>query len=246
SLNGDKWLGGTFPFPPDRSSCGVELHTASSFQMLPTEVPRLSRGSDAAHPNDSLGTHDCYSIVTSCSESLRVIFYENRNFTGRSWECTSDCFDMAPHLSRCHSCRVESGCWMLYDRARFMGNEFFIKKGEYSDFWGMWGMNGWIRSCRMIPKYSGSHRMRIYEKENFMGQMMDISNDCDSFMERCSWPHGCRSCHVMDGHWLMYEYPNYKGRMWYFGPGEYRNLSRWWGIQSTRFMSMRRIMDSWY
>ncbi|XP_076867578.1 gamma-crystallin M2-like [Brachyhypopomus gauderio] len=176
----------------------------------------------------------------------KVIFYENRNFTGRSWECNSDCFDMAPHLSRCHSCRVESGCWMLYDHARFTGDGFFIKKGEYSDFWGKWGMDGWIRSCRMIPMHSGSHRMRVYEQGDFMGQMTEMSDDCDSFTDRHSWSHGCGSCHVLHGHWLMYEFPNYTGRMWLFGPGEYRNFSQRWGTRHMRFMSMRRIMDSWY
>ncbi|GAA6091811.1 gamma-crystallin M2-like, partial [Tachysurus ichikawai] len=47
----------------------------------------------------------------------------------------------------------------------------------------------------------------------------------------------------MDGHWLMYEYPHYRGKMWYFRPGEYRNFRDYGGM---RFMSIRRIMDSWY
>ncbi|XP_060718868.1 gamma-crystallin M2-like [Tachysurus vachellii] len=178
----------------------------------------------------------------------KIVFYEERNFKGRSYECSSDCADMSSYLNRCYSCRVESGCWMVYDQSNFMGNQYFLRRGDYPDYMNMWGwgMNNWIRSCRMIPMFRGSYRMRMYERENFMGQTMDVTDDCDSIMDRYHWSSGCMSCHVMDGHWLMYEYPHYKGRMWYFRPGEYRSFREMMGSSSTRFMSMRRILDSWY
>ncbi|XP_066509074.1 gamma-crystallin M2-like [Hoplias malabaricus] len=176
----------------------------------------------------------------------QIIFYEDRNFMGRSYECSSDCADMSSYLSRCHSCRVESGCWMVYDRPNYMGNQYFIRRGEYNDYMSMWGMSDWIRSCRMIPMYRGSYRVRIYERENFMGQMMEVMEDCDSIMDRYHWSGGCQSCHVMDGHWLMYEQPHYRGKMWYFRPGEYRSFRDMMGMGGMRFMSMRRIVDSWY
>ncbi|KAF5890475.1 gamma-crystallin M2-like, partial [Clarias magur] len=82
-----------------------------------------------------------------------VIFYEDRNFQGRSYECSGDCSDMSAYLSRCHSCRVESGCWMVYDRPSYMGNQYFMRRGgEYADYMSMWGWgDNCIRSCRMIP-----------------------------------------------------------------------------------------------
>ncbi|XP_048834079.1 gamma-crystallin M2-like isoform X3 [Brienomyrus brachyistius] len=166
----------------------------------------------------------------------RITFYEDRNFGGRSYECSSDCGDLSSYLSHCYSCRVHSGCFMLYDRSNYMGNQYFVKRGEYPDYMSM-GMSDWFRSCRMIPMYRGSYRMRIYDRENFGGQMMEMMDDCDSFMDRYRWSN-CMSCHVMDGHWLMYEQPHYRGRMRYFWPGEYRNFG------GMRFMSMRRIMDS--
>ncbi|XP_051760985.1 gamma-crystallin M2-like isoform X2 [Ctenopharyngodon idella] len=172
----------------------------------------------------------------------KVIFYEDKNFQGRSYECMSDCADMSSYLSRCHSCRIESGCFMMYDRPNYMGNQYFFRRGEYADYMSMFGMSDCIRSCRMIPMYRGSYRMRIYERENFMGQMYELTDDCDNIMDRYRMSH-CQSCHVMDGHWLMYEQPHYRGRMWYFRPGEYRSFSNMGGM---RFMSMRRIMDSWY
>ncbi|KTG32297.1 hypothetical protein cypCar_00049424, partial [Cyprinus carpio] len=81
----------------------------------------------------------------------KVIFYEERNFQGRSYECMSDCGDFSSYMSRCHSCRVESGCWMMYDNTNYMGNQYFFRRGDYADYMSMFGMNNYIRSCRMIP-----------------------------------------------------------------------------------------------
>ncbi|XP_046902930.1 gamma-crystallin M3-like [Hypomesus transpacificus] len=180
-------------------------------------------------------------MTTTSMNMGRVIFYEDRNFQGRSYECMSDCPDMSSYLSRCHSCRVEGGCFMVYDRPNFMGNQYFIRRGEYSDYQRMMGMMDGVRSCRMIPMHRGSFRMRIYERENFGGQMHELMDDCDSIMDRHRMSD-CQSCNVMDGHWLMYDQPNFRGRMMYTRPGEYRNF-REMGMSSMRFMSMRRIMD---
>ena len=81
----------------------------------------------------------------------KITFYEERNFQGRSYESSSDCPDMSSYLSKCHSCRVERGCFMVYDRTNFMGNQYFMRRGEYADYMSMMGMTDSIRSCRMIP-----------------------------------------------------------------------------------------------
>ncbi|PWA24694.1 hypothetical protein CCH79_00010184 [Gambusia affinis] len=182
--------------------------------------------------------------TTNMNMTSRVIFYEDRNFQGRSYDCSSDCADMSSYLSRCHSCRVERGCFMVYDRTNYMGNQYFMRRGEYADYMSMMGMSDCIRSCRMIPMYRGSYRMRIYERENYGGQMYEMMDDCDNIMDRYRMSN-CMSCHVMDGHWLMYEQPHYRGRMMYMRPGEYRNFTNM-GWSNMRFMSMRRIMDSYY
>ncbi|KAJ8255532.1 hypothetical protein COCON_G00193960 [Conger conger] len=175
------------------------------------------------------------------SSNPGIIFYEDRNFGGRSYECMSDCTDLTSYLSRCHSCRVDSGCFMLYDRSNYMGNQYYVRRGEYSDYTRM-GMSDCFRSCRMIPMHRGQFRMRIYEREQFGGQMHECMDDCDSIMDRYRMSD-CQSCNVMDGHWLMYEQPHYRGRMMYMRPGEYRSF-RDMGYSNMRWMSMRRIMDT--
>ncbi len=83
--------------------------------------------------------------------------------------------------------------------------------------------------------------MRIYERDNFGGQMYELMDDCENIMDRFRMSDS-QSCHVMDGHWLFYEQPHYRGRMAYFRPGEYRNF-RDMGYSNMRFMSMKRITD---
>ncbi|CAL8322629.1 unnamed protein product [Merluccius merluccius] len=174
---------------------------------------------------------------------FQITFYEDRNFQGRSYECMNDCADMSSYLSRCHSCRscrVDSGCFMVYDRTNYMGNQYFMKRGEYSDYMSMMGMRDCIRSCRMIPMHRGQFRMKIYERENFGGQSHEMMEDCDNIQDHYRMSD-CQSCHVMDGHWLMYEQPQYRGRMMYMRPGEYRSFREM--MSGQRFMSMRRITD---
>ncbi|XP_059184312.1 gamma-crystallin M3-like [Centropristis striata] len=181
---------------------------------------------------------------------LQATFYEDRNFQGRSYECSSDCNDIHTHLSRCNSCRVDNGCFVAYDRQNFMGNQVFLRRGEYSDFQRMGSMTGMmgmpmmdtIRSCRMIPMHRGQFRMKIFERENYGGQSHELMDDCDSLQDRYMMSD-CQSCNVMDGHWLMFEQPYYKGRMMYVRPGEYRNLRDTGSSNMMRISSIRRITD---
>ncbi|XP_028289521.1 gamma-crystallin M3-like [Parambassis ranga] len=172
----------------------------------------------------------------------KIIFYEDRNFQGRSYETSSDCADTSSHLSRCHSCKVESGCFMVYDQPNYVGQQYLLRRGEYSDYQCMMGFSDCIRSCRMIPMHNGSYRIRLYEKEDFGGQMYELMDDCDNFQNRYQMSD-CQSCNVMEGHWLMYEQPNYRGRMMYLRPGEYRSFQDL-GYDDMSFSSIRRITDS--
>ncbi|KAJ8415078.1 hypothetical protein AAFF_G00007760 [Aldrovandia affinis] len=172
---------------------------------------------------------------------MQIIFYEDSNFGGRYHECMSDCADLHSYFHRCNSIRVESGCFMLYERPDYMGFQYYLNRGEYPDYHRWMGMSDSIRSCHMIPMMKGSHKMRMYERMEFGGQMMELMDDCPNFMDRFHY-NDIHSCNVMDGHWLFYDQPNYRGRMYYMKPGEYRRYSDWGGM-SSRIGSIRRIMD---
>ncbi|KAJ8350206.1 hypothetical protein SKAU_G00253360 [Synaphobranchus kaupii] len=106
----------------------------------------------------------------------RIIFYEDRNFQGRSYETNSDCAELTSYLSRCHSCRVESGCFMVYDRSNYMGNQYFVRRGEYSDYSRM-GMSDCIRSCRMIPMDEDLREDSIMDRYPGMSDLPVLQRD---------------------------------------------------------------------
>ncbi|XP_068108756.1 gamma-crystallin-3-like [Hyperolius riggenbachi] len=169
----------------------------------------------------------------------KIIFYEDRNFQGRSYECNGECPDMTSYFSRCNSIRVESGNWILYEHPNYRGHQYFLHRGEYPDFQQWMGYNDSIRSCRMSPQHQGSFRIRIYEREDFRGQMMEFTEDCPHVHERFRF-HDIHSAHVQDGYWMFYDEPNYRGRQYYLRPGEYRRYNDW-GASSPRVGSFRRL-----
>ncbi|MGH0139991.1 UNVERIFIED_CONTAM: hypothetical protein FKN15_021671 [Acipenser sinensis] len=172
----------------------------------------------------------------------KIIFYEDRNFQGRHYECSSDCADLNSYFSRCNSVRVESGCWVLYERPNYMGYQYVLTRGEYPDYQRWMGYNDSIRSCRTYSyTRGGSYSMRIHERPDFGGQMMDFSDDCESVHDRFH-SREIHSCNIMNGYWIFYEQPNYRGRQYFLRPGEYRRYSDW-GAHSPMVGSFRRIMD---
>ncbi|XP_061648991.1 gamma-crystallin M1-like [Phyllopteryx taeniolatus] len=174
----------------------------------------------------------------------KIILFEEKNFQGRSYECLNDCPELTSVLSRCQSCRVENGCFMVYERSNFQGNQVFLKRGEYQDLQRMLSMGvtlDSIRSCRMIPLHRGQFKIKIFERENLSGQSNELQEDCDNIMERFRM-NDILSCQVMEGHWLMFEQPNFRGRMIYVKPGEHRSL-REMGLSGIRIISLRRITD---
>ncbi|XP_061540931.1 gamma-crystallin M3-like [Phyllopteryx taeniolatus] len=189
-------------------------------------------------------------VATTTSITMgRIIFFEEKNFQGRSYECSSDCSDIHLHLSRCSSCRVENGCFVLYDRSNFIGNQVFLRRGEYSDLMRVGSMTGvgaammdTVRSCRLIPMHRGQFRVKIYELENFGGQMQELLEDCESLQDRL-YMSDCQSCNVLEGHWLLFEQPNFRGRVIYVKPGEHRSLRESSLSSVMKISSIKRIMD---
>uniref|UniRef100_A0A8C8SXD7 Beta/gamma crystallin 'Greek key' domain-containing protein n=1 Tax=Pelusios castaneus TaxID=367368 RepID=A0A8C8SXD7_9SAUR len=175
----------------------------------------------------------------------RVTLYEERNFQGRSVECSSDRPDFQSQISRCNSIQVESGCFMLYERPNFQGQQFFVKRGEYPDIQSH-GFSTSIKSCRMIPPVSlaQGHRtqIKIYEKEDHRGNMAEFTEDSSQVMEQFR-AHEMQSCTVQEGYWILYELPNYRGRQYLLRPGEYRRYSDW-GAMSGKIGSLRRATDT--
>lgn len=84
--------------------------------------------------------------------------------------------------------------------------------------------------------------MRIYERENCAGQMMEFTEDCPSVRDHFH-QRDVLSCNVLDGYWVLYEQPNYQGRQYFLRPGEYRRHSEW-GAGAAVLGSFRRAVDN--
>ncbi|KAM6934598.1 TBCC domain-containing protein 1 [Xenentodon cancila] len=182
------------------------------------------------------------AVPNITSKMGRIIFYEDKNFQGRRYECDSDCSDFHAYLSRCNSIRVESGAWVVYERPNFMGYQYVLTRGEYPEYQRWMGLNDRLSSCKMIHFTSGTqYKMQLYEKADFGGQAVEATEDCPSLLEKFRWRE-VNSCKILDGWWVFYEHPNYRGRQYFLEKGEYRKPGDW-GAVSPTVQSFRRFTE---
>lgn len=74
--------------------------------------------------------------------------------------------------------------------------------------------------------------------------MNELLDDCDNILDTLRMSD-CLSAQVLEGHWLLYEQPNFRGRMLYLRPGEYRSVREMGtGPVDMRIASIRRIMET--
>ncbi|XP_068103014.1 gamma-crystallin 2-like isoform X2 [Hyperolius riggenbachi] len=170
-----------------------------------------------------------------------ITFYEDRNFQGKSHECSGDNADLHSYFARCNSIRVENGCWVIYERSNYMGHQYYLKKGDYPEYQSWLGLNDSIRSCHSIPNHRGFYRIRLYDREDFHGQMKEYVTDCSNIYESFH-VHDVLSCNVLEGYWIIFEETGFKGNQYFLRPGEYRRYSSW-GAANSRVGSLKKIMD---
>ncbi|KAM3917409.1 gamma-crystallin 1-like [Leptodactylus fuscus] len=170
---------------------------------------------------------------------VKVIFYENKNFQGCSYECGTDSSDLSSHFIRCNSIRVEDGNWIFYEEPNYRGRQYFVRRGEYPELDQKMGINDSIRSCQITPQHHGAFHLRIYEKENFSGRTMEFTEDCPHLYEQFRF-HEIHFCNVLAGHWIFYEEPNFRGHQYYLKPGQYKRYTEW-GAMYPRIGSFKRL-----
>lgn len=68
---------------------------------------------------------------------------------------------------------------------------------------------------------------------------MELTSDCPSLCDRFQ-TNNVNSCKVLDGHWILYEHPQYRGRQFLVRPGEYRRFHEW-GSMTPTLGSIKRI-----
>lgn len=88
---------------------------------------------------------------------------------------------------------------------------------------------------------TGSHRLRLYEREDHNGLMVELSEDCACIQDRFHLSE-VHSLHVLEGCWVLYELTNYRGRQYLLRPQEYRRYQDW-GAEDAKAGSLRRVVD---
>ncbi|XP_043961111.1 gamma-crystallin N-B isoform X2 [Gambusia affinis] len=174
-----------------------------------------------------------------------ITFYEGRCFTGRKLEVRGDCdnFQDRGFMNRVNSIRVESGAWICYDHPDFRGQQYILEHGEYPEFQRWNSHNDHMGSCKPIRMHGEHYRIELFEACNFSGQCMDICDDCP-FLQSRGFSKSCiNSVRVYgDGAWVMYEEPNFRGRMYIVERGNYCSPTEW-QAQNPNIQSIRRIVN---
>lgn len=73
---------------------------------------------------------------------------------------------------------------MVYERPNYLGNQYYLRRGEYSDNQREIGLSDCVRSCRMIPQVGHEHLYLIKDtttenvlKNEKKKQLMDRNFD---------------------------------------------------------------------
>ncbi|XP_077073083.1 crystallin, gamma S4 [Siphateles boraxobius] len=162
-----------------------------------------------------------------------IVFNKDRNFQGRSYECKGDTSDLHSFFSRCNSARVKGGFWVLYERPNYMGYQYILAPGQFTDYHHWIGFNdnfpkGTIKY--ILQKYI--YILQLFERPNFDGQTWKVTDSTPSIQERflCKEVHSCK---VYEGPCVFFEHANYRGRQCLLEKGEYRRHTEWGAMHPT-------------
>ncbi|XP_068767802.1 beta-crystallin B3 isoform X2 [Struthio camelus] len=204
--------------------------------------------------------------------NYKLTIYELENFQGKRCELTEELPNIAEKaLEKVGSIQVESGPWLGFERQAFAGEQFVLEKGDYPrwDSWSSSRSSDSLMSIRPLqivsspPPGAGSgargrprrrpltpaspqdgpdHKIHLFENAGYAGRKMEIVDDDVPSL----WAHGFQdrvaSVKALNGTWVGYEYPGYRGRQYVFEKGEYRHWNEWDASQPL-IQSMRRIRD---
>ncbi|KAG7491141.1 hypothetical protein JOB18_049645 [Solea senegalensis] len=177
--------------------------------------------------------------------TYKVAVFEFENFQGNKAEFSAECKDVKEKgLKKVGSVIVESGPWVGYGRCGFTGEQFILEKGEYPR-WDTWtnSQNSYsLFSLRPLKVDSSDHKLHLYENPGFTGRKMEIVDDDVPSL----WGHGFQdrvaSVKALNGTWVGYLFPGYRGRQFIFERGDFKHWNDW-EAPTPQIQSVRRVRD---
>uniref|UniRef100_A0A8C4Z9H7 Beta-crystallin B3 n=1 Tax=Gadus morhua TaxID=8049 RepID=A0A8C4Z9H7_GADMO len=192
---------------------------------------------------------------------IQVVLFEYGNFRGRKVELSAELNDVTETgLEKVGSLIVEQAPWVGYECQAFIGEQFILERGEYPH-WDCWtssqsspsllslrplkvvsssSVHGW--RFTLSRKDSAEHKLHLFEEEGFAGRKMEIVEDDVPSL----WGHGFHdrvgSAKALNGTWVGYMYPGYRGRQYIFERGDFKHWNDW-AAPEPLIQSVRRVRD---
>ncbi|XP_030214536.1 beta-crystallin B3 [Gadus morhua] len=195
-----------------------------------------STAPEQLHPGTSQGG----AVAT-----YKVVLFEYGNFRGRKVELSAELNDVTETgLEKVGSLIVEQAPWVGYECQAFIGEQFILERGEYPhwDCWTSSQSSPSLLSLRPLKVDSAEHKLHLFEEEGFAGRKMEIVEDDVPSL----WGHGFHdrvgSAKALNGTWVGYMYPGYRGRQYIFERGDFKHWNDW-AAPEPLIQSVRRVRD---
>ncbi|XP_063498443.1 gamma-crystallin N isoform X3 [Symphalangus syndactylus] len=129
-------------------------------------------------------------------------------------------------MNRVNSIRVEGGAWVCFNHPNFRGQQFILEHSDYPDFFRWNSHSDHMDSCRPVGMHEEHFRLESFEGCNFTDQCLEFLEDCP-FLQSRGWAKNCVNAIKVygDGAWVLYEEPNYRGRMYVVERGDFRAVA---------------------
>ncbi|MED6256704.1 hypothetical protein ATANTOWER_004486 [Ataeniobius toweri] len=216
--------------------------STTSLQAYPVEEKWIRRMSEQQSAPEQLAAGKSQG---GAGATYKVVVFEFENFQGGKAEFSAECKDLTEkRLEKVGSLIVDSGPWVGYDQHGFTGEQFILEKGEYPrwDTWTNSQRSFSLLSLRPLKVDSAEHKLHLYENPGFTGRKMEIVDDDVPSL----WGHGFQdrvaSVKALNGTWVGYMYPGYRGRQFIFERGDFKHWNDWQG-PSPQIQSVRRVRD---
>ncbi|KAM9199109.1 gamma-crystallin N [Mergus octosetaceus] len=176
---------------------------------------------------------------------LLITFYEGKCFTGRRLDVCGTCYNFQDRgfPNQVNSICVRSGAWVCFAHPNLRGQQYVLEHGEYPHFHHWNGRGDRLGSCRPVGMHGEHYRMEIFEGSQFSGRSLELTEDCASLQGQ-GWDKPCVNAIKVygDGAWVLYEEPNYRGRMYVVERGEFSSFRAWQACSSS-VQSVRRVVN---
>uniref|UniRef100_A0A674PJ96 Beta-crystallin B3 n=1 Tax=Takifugu rubripes TaxID=31033 RepID=A0A674PJ96_TAKRU len=171
-----------------------------------------------------------------------LAIFEFENFRGKKVQLSGECKDVLEKAQRVGSVIVESGPWVGFEHPGYVGEQYVLEKGEYPR-WSTWTncqRNYNMSSFR--PLKVVKHKLHLFENEGYEGRKMEIVDDDVPSLWAYGFQDRVASAKVINGTWVGYMYPGYRGCQYVFEHGEFKHWNNW-GATAPLIQSVRRVRD---